>query len=156
MSLRLAVIGACVVTGAFHARLLAGQILDGDLADPARAVRWLIAGGVAALLIVLARRGESLVGGKAIAAWALAAMLHGPALADAPGFPPVAALPEAAISLLQISVAAVTLALLLLGATARRADRPSIARALAGRPRRRRVAARWCAPTFAPRPPPRS
>ena len=154
MWFRLAAAGAGLAVCAFHARLLAGQFLDGDLADPARVARWVIAAGVAAVVIVLARRGELLTGRKAIVAWTLAALLHGPALVDPQAFPSVTSLPEVAISLLQTTIVGAALGLLGFVVVACRASRLSIASALPVRPVCHVAAASGFARAVAARPPP--
>ena len=116
MKFRFLAVGAGVIVAGFHLRLLAVQFADGGLSDPDRMVRWFAAAWIAAMLVALARRGESLVGRKAIAAWALAAFLHGPVLAESPRRFGVVVLPEAAVSLLQIVIAGVAVGLTLLGA----------------------------------------
>ena len=67
----------------FHVWLFAGQLRNGELlSDPGLLARWFAALGLAGALFVLKRRGISLVvGRKAVAVWALVALLHGPALA---------------------------------------------------------------------------
>lgn len=67
----------------FHAWLLVSQAWAGELADPGLLVRWGVAGGLVWALSRLRRRGHSLVRGRrAVTIWLLAALLHGPALAD--------------------------------------------------------------------------
>jgi hypothetical protein len=81
----------------FHGWLFAGQAWEGQLADVGQASRWLIAAGLAFGLWTLRRQGGSMLRGRrAVALWLLAALLHGPALADrfdvnAPALPEVAA-----------------------------------------------------------------
>jgi hypothetical protein len=67
----------------FHVWLFADQLRRGDLlTDPGLLARWLIAIGLVGALVALRRHGVSLVvGRKAVAIWALAALLHGPAIA---------------------------------------------------------------------------
>jgi hypothetical protein len=67
----------------FHVRVLAGQAWDGQLADPGVIARWLLAGGLTWALFGLRRSGPAVVPSrKAVALWVLAAVLHGPAVAD--------------------------------------------------------------------------
>ena len=82
LGVRMLIRGAGATLALFHACLFASQIARGDLADPGLAIRWIVAGGLVTALVTLWRRGESLVGRKAVAVWVLAALLHGPALAD--------------------------------------------------------------------------
>jgi hypothetical protein len=110
----------------FHAWLFAGQAWGGELADLALVGRWAVAGGLLWALWRLGRQGASLFRGrKAVAIWLLAAMLHGPAVAermDAPGIP---ALPEVAATLTQLVLgAAFGTALLLLVAIGAARRRP--------------------------------
>src|SRR5688572_127182 len=154
MWFRPAAAGAGLAVCAFHARLLAGQFLDGDLTDPARVARWVIAAGVAAGVIVLARRGELLVGRKAIVAWTLAALLHGPALVHPPAFSNVTSLPAVAISLLQTTLAGAALGLLVFVVVARRTSPLSIVSALAVGPVCHVAAASGFALAVSGRPPP--
>jgi hypothetical protein len=143
----------------FHGWLLAGQAWAGQLNDIALVTRWLVAGGLLLGLRQLRRQGASMFWGrKAVALWLLAALLHGPALAqrlavDAP------ALPEVVATIAPITAGAIAIAGLLslvLAAGVRRRDRhtslPSLAFVfvIAGAlsPDRR-----W---RYAPRPPPLS
>jgi hypothetical protein len=105
----------------FHAWLFASQIARGDLADPGLALRWIVAGGLVMALAVVWRRGESLTGRKAVAVWILAALLHGPALADRQIHADnLASLPGAFASVLLIAGPAAGLTFLLLAVLARR------------------------------------
>jgi len=91
----LASIGLLLVI--FHGWLFAGQVWDGQLADLPLVARWLVAVGLLLALQSLRRRGISVIRGRhAVAVWLLAAVLHGPALAermgvDAPAIPDVVA-----------------------------------------------------------------
>lgn len=86
---------ASAALAVFHVWLFAGQVWSGAISDPGLLVRWLVAAGLIAGLVILKRRGESLVWGrKAVAMWVLAALLHGPALTtrlhtDVPPIPEV-------------------------------------------------------------------
>jgi hypothetical protein len=76
-----AALGAVLVL--FHVGVLAGQAWDGELADPGVLFRWLLAGGLAWALSFLRRTGVPIfLSQKAVALWLLAAVLHGPAMAD--------------------------------------------------------------------------
>jgi hypothetical protein len=122
--IRILIRGAGATLALFHGCLIVSQIARGDLADPGLALRWIVAGGLVAALVTLWRRGESLVGRKAVAVWVLAALLHGPALAGrqmrADG---LVSLPGTFVSVLLIGGPA-GLTLLLLAALTRR-HRPS-------------------------------
>jgi hypothetical protein len=111
----LAAIGLVLVL--FHGWLFAGQAWEGQLADFGQASRWLIAAGLAFGLWTLRRQGAPMLRGRrAVALWLLAALLHGPALADR--FDVSAqALPEAAAVLVQVSTSIAALGgfLILLG-----------------------------------------
>jgi hypothetical protein len=79
----------------FHGWVLASQFAGGRLVEPWLIFRWIVAAGLVAGLVHVRRRGESIVGQKAIAIWVLAALLHGPAVAakfnpvDLPAIPEV-------------------------------------------------------------------
>lgn len=111
-------IGALV--GGFHVWLLGQQAWTGQLTEPDVVLRWLAALALAGGLLALQRRGTSLFGRQAVAMWVLAALLHGPALAnDHDGFA-TPGLPEAVVTVAQAAaaIAAVGLALLALFALA--------------------------------------
>ncbi len=73
---------AGVLLAAFHLWLLGHQAWTGQL-EYAESLRWLTAVGLVGGLVALHRRGTSLLcDRKATAVWVLAALLHGPALAD--------------------------------------------------------------------------
>lgn len=138
----------------FHAWVLGIQLWDGQLLEPGLAFRWLVAAGLVVALVAVWQRGGSLFWGrKAVSIWLLAALLHGPALAEAGLHPELPALPEAATILVQIAAASVALGLGLL-----------LVVALVGRrswPRARHVSCRRSGAAgsgrtscFAPRPPP--
>jgi len=110
-----------VVLAGFHVWLLAGQAWDGQLADLALLARWTVAGGLVWGLVGLWRQGESLVWGRrGIAVWLLAALLHGPAVAERVGTDAGPAMPEVVATLAQIAVGATGIIglVLLLGALA--------------------------------------
>ncbi len=105
---RRSVLGLGALLGAFHLWLLGNQAWSGQLSEPDVVLRWLGALALVGGLAVLRRRGESLVGRKAIVIWVLAALLHGPSLGnDLDGFA-TPSLPEAVATLGQI-VASVSL-----------------------------------------------
>jgi hypothetical protein len=147
---------AAAALALFHVWLFAGQALQGELSDPARLGRWLVAALLLAALVSLRRAGVPLLRGrKAIGIWLLAALLHGPAVGerlDALGTPSI---PEAVSALSVIGAAAGALGLLLvlwiarpprrIGGAIRRASR---AHRIAGPLRLGTL------PAFAPRPPP--
>lgn len=141
----------------FHIWLFAGQVWSGALADPSLVIRWLVAGGLLGGLGFIRQRGESLVWGrKAVTIWALAALLHGPALATRLAMPGAAPVPETIVVLTQTVVSLtglIGLGLFLAGIGGRR--RPALI--VSGRP----AASTYNPPrstdagfSFAPRPPP--
>jgi hypothetical protein len=87
----------------FHGWLFVWQAGAGRLGDPWVAVRWLVAAALIAALVSLHQRGHVLWGRKAIAIWLLAALLHGPALAENEGFTTFALPEAAAASVLQLA-----------------------------------------------------
>ena len=110
----------------FHVWLLAGHVSTGQLLEPERLFRWVVAAGLAAGLILLRRQGVAIFGRRAMVVWVLAGLLHVPAIAnrlDSFDAPVAASLTELAL----VSVA-VGLGLRLVG-------RMSVARAATtGRP----------------------
>ena len=102
---RRALAGSSAALALFHAWLFSGQALAGELADPGLLVRWLAAFGIVGGLILLRRRGQSLRGRKAVAIWLLAALLHGPAVANQIGTTGSPAVPDLAAVLVQLAVA---------------------------------------------------
>lgn len=113
---RIAALGGALLAG-FHLWLLGNQAWSGELAEPDLLLRWLAAGALAGGLVSLRRRKlPLLLGRQAVAIWLLAALLHGPALADDLGGFATQALPEAVTSLLQTVAAAIGLALATLAA----------------------------------------
>lgn len=141
--------------GAYHVWLLGHQATSGQLSDPATVLRWLVAAVLVTGLAWLWRRGESMLGRPAVAVWVLAALLHGPALAnDLSGATP--ALPEAVATVAQAAatVAAAGLLVLALLALAPAMSAPAMfafaaAPVLASSSRERARQLR-----FLPRPPP--
>ncbi|HSG00202.1 MAG TPA: hypothetical protein VLA20_03685, partial [Vicinamibacterales bacterium] len=77
----------------FHGWLFVGQVWAGELSDLTLVARWLISGGLVWGLYQFRRQGAPIFfGRKAVALWVLAALLHGPALAEriaAPGDPAI-------------------------------------------------------------------
>ena len=104
--------GAGATLVLFHVWLLADQVWTGQLAEPERLFRWGVALALAGALVALKRRRASLLGRKAIAIWLLAVLLHAPAVADRLAASSLPALPGAAVTLSQIVLASVTVALL--------------------------------------------
>jgi hypothetical protein len=147
------VAGALLV--AFHVWLFGGQLVGGELVEPGPLLRWVAAGVLAAALAAVWRRGGSLFRGRtAVAVWVLAALLHGPALAERDVAESLG-VPEAATVLANIAAgsAALGLGLLLLGVRRRGAPIGAIAVLL---PRASEIPLLRpdTAPRFAPRPPP--
>lgn len=100
----------------FHVWLFAGQAVQGELADPARLIRWAVACALLGALYGLYRSGVPLLRGrKAIAIWLLAALLHAPAIGARVSALEIPAVPEAAASLAPLAtLAAAALAVFLL------------------------------------------
>jgi hypothetical protein len=155
--IRRTIAGAAGLLVLFHAWLLARQLWDGELAEPGLIMRWMIAAGLVAAIVGLRRSGAHVLWGrKSVSIWLLAALLHGPAMANAPGRFESPALPEAVTAVMQIAAASVMLGLGLavLAALAARvfgASRSRL-RAVPVRARGRRQASRVT--HFASRPPP--
>ncbi|HEX8029381.1 MAG TPA: hypothetical protein VF491_13000 [Vicinamibacterales bacterium] len=113
---------AAVISGAalvaFHGGLFAAQAAEGRLDEPWLVVRWLIAAGVVAALAAIRRVSGSIWSRRGLAVWVLAAMLHGPAVANEFAHPINSpALPETSpTSVLQslVSVSALAAALWML------------------------------------------
>ncbi len=115
----------------FHVGLFLDDLLAGQLADPSLVLRWLIAIALVWGLASLRRRGVSLwFSREAVAIWAMAVLLHGPAVAgriDALDVP----MPAVAAVLAQAAVSAAALGWILLvvfcgAASRRRLSAPSI------------------------------
>ena len=155
--LRRLVKSSALALGAFHAWLFVRQAASGDLASPETLVKWLAAAGLIAALVALRRQGVPLLRGRrAIAVWALAGLLHAPAIGERIATLDTPVIPEAAITLSQslISIAPLAAALLLFAAAREH---------LIARSAMRRAAAAFVAPRlqppraslrFSPRPPP--
>ena len=142
--------------GAYHAWLFGHQVTSGQLSDPATVLRWLVAFVLLTGLVTLWRRGESMLGRPAVAVWVLAALLHGPALANDVGDFATPALPEAVATVAQAAAAVAAMGLALLAwlrhsawalAGAAGLLLPADARLLPAGPPARRL-------RFLPRPPP--
>ena len=140
----------------FHGWLFASQAAAGRLEDPWVIFRWMAAAALILALVAVHRRGHRVWGRKGIAIWLLAALLHGPAIADNESFKTFALPEAAAASVLQLmSSAGVALTLWMLAALL-------AARRTSARPLRALVpviagTARFAAgheSRFAPRPPP--
>ena len=131
----LSILSAALV--AFHVWVLGDQIWRGAIADPALLLRWLFAAGLVGAVVVLRRRGISLLWGRrAVAVWSLAVLLHGPAVLDRSGAIDGDVLPEVAAVLTQLTGAvAIGFGLALLLALLRRGVRAtgSARRIAAGR-----------------------
>jgi len=136
--LRRVLAGSGAILALFHVWLLAGQMLAGELADTGRLLRWLAAFVFVGVLILLARRGQSLLRGrKAVAVWLLAALLHGPSIAVRISAPDSTAVPDVVAALVQLAVAsaaAIGLRLLVAfgRATKQRSSRPSASSMVSG------------------------
>lgn len=155
--LRRCALAAGALLAGFHAWLLAAQVWSGHVAQPDVLLRWLAAAALVAGLAALGRRGVPVVFSRqAIAVWLLAAVLHGPALADdLDGFA-TPSLPEAAVALTQASLSVTALGLALLAlwlrATSAGLTTCAVAAVVARVPARPRSAASGLG--FLPRPPP--
>jgi len=154
--LRRSALAAAALLAAFHVWLLANQVWTGQLAQPDVLLRWLVAAGLVGGLAILGRRGQAVVFGRhAVAVWLLAALLHGPALAnDLDGFA-TPSLPQAAATLAESMLGSMLGLALMAAATtgvAGVARRTAAVVPVAIRAARRRAAATGL--RFLPRPPP--
>lgn len=151
--LRRAVVGLGALVGGSHAWLLGAQVLRGELLEPGLLLRWTAAALLVAAFVAAQRRGVTLVGRHAAALWVLAALLHGPALAERHDPTAMPALPEVVASLMQTAaVAAGFAAVVFLALAAWAASRPL--RRGAWREARVACLAGSSPPAFLPRPPP--
>jgi hypothetical protein len=81
--IRRALIAAGMLLVLFHGWLLVDQVWAGALTDLALVARWVVAGGLLLALYGLRRQGAPVLWGRqAVALWLLAALLHGPAVAQ--------------------------------------------------------------------------
>ena len=145
---------SATLLAAFHVWLLGRQAWTGQLEYEA-SLRWLLAFSLVGGLFLLHKHGVSLRGRRATALWVLAAVLHGPALADAvrPGAP----LPsEVSAVAIQVTGAALVLVLAIAFTRIGRSRRVSIdSRAPRPRPNPLAVALQLVVISgFLPRPPP--
>ena len=129
--LRRSALAAGALLAAFHVWLLAAQVWSGHAAQPEVLLRWLVAGALVAGLVSIGRRGQPVVFGRqAAAVWLLAALLHGPALAnDLDGFA-TPSMPETAVVLVQSASTLAALGLVLLALWIRQ-TRPGTPRVVA-------------------------
>ena len=146
---------------AFHGWLFAAQAAEGRLDDPWLVFRWVVAAGLVAALAAIRRGGASVWSRPGIAIWVLAALLHGPAVANDFSDPINAlALPETvATSVLQqlVSVSALAITLwMLAGLLARRDRHARLYTGLVVAPSRAGIFAAGFSPRYSSRPPPRS
>lgn len=127
---RRSVLGVGALLGGFHLWLLGNQAWTGQLSEPDVVLRWVAAVALVGGLAALKRRGDSLLGRKAVAMWVLAALLHGPALANDLATFSTPSLPETVATVVGQFVASVSaLALALLAVFAVRPWRLSAHRA---------------------------
>lgn len=156
--LRRSVVALGALLGGFHLWLLGNQAWSGQLSDPGVVLRWLIALALGVGLVAITRRGGSLFGRQAVAMWALAAVLHGPALGnDVDGFA-TPALPEVVATVAQAAaaIAAVGLALLALFALTLSSAHPGAGLAPTAAPVPAGALSALRTSGVLPRPPPRS
>lgn len=145
-------VGVVAAVAAFHVWIFGGQIVAGELASPGRIARWALAGLVAGAFWSLRRRGDSLTRGrKAVALWTLAALLHGPVLAER--FESVSAFDSAPVVVFEVVPALVGAALAV--SALRRSEFLRRTFEIVGRTVERDVAFEFVlVATEAPRPPP--
>ena len=141
----------------FHGWVLASQFASGRLVEPWLIFRWIVAAGLVAGLIHVRRRGQSLLGHKAIAIWVLAALLHAPAVVEKFGPVDITGVPEVVVTVVArtatlgvLTIGLWILAGLIAGATRkpRLAASPVVTRRLHAAPDP------GCSSRFSPRPPP--
>jgi hypothetical protein len=142
----------------FHGWLFVGQVWTGELADLTVVARWLISGGLVWGLYQLKRQHAPIFfGRKAVALWVLAALLHGPALAEriaAPGDPAIHEIVATVAQIVTGAAAVVGLVLFtgLLSSTRRRT--PTVFTAIRSDHAIEGALAPGTCFRFAPRPPP--
>jgi hypothetical protein len=154
ISRTLALAGAALAV--FHGWLFVSQAAAGRLGDPWVIFRWVAAAGLIVAMVAMRRRIGTVWGRKSIAIWLLAALLHGPAIADNEDFRPFA-LPEAAAASVFQLVTSTGLAIGLWMLAALLAARRASALALHALVPVATVADRFAAghaTRFSPRPPP--
>lgn len=100
LSRTLALAGAALAV--FHGWLFVSQAAAGRLGDPWVVFRWLAAAALIVALVAIHRRVGSVWGRKSVAIWLLAAVLHGPAIADNEGFQSFPLPETAATSIVQL------------------------------------------------------
>ncbi len=106
-------VGALLV--AFHFWLFGSQLWGGELTELSLVTRWLVAVGLLLGLRGLKRQGAPMFWGRrAVALWLLAALLHGPALADRLGFQGGPSTSDIAATLVQVAAPTVVLGSLVL------------------------------------------
>jgi hypothetical protein len=148
---------AAAVLIVFHTWLLWTQATLGTLLDPDVAFRWALAGLVLAAFWALRRLGVPLLWGRrAVVLWVLVIVIHAHAVwtGDAMALP--AAVPQAVVNLVSLSVPAATFAslLFLVWVTRRYATLHPRVRQCDVRPVFAGLPANVCALQFSPRPPP--
>jgi hypothetical protein len=148
---------AGILLAAFHVWLFIGQMWTGELADVSLVARWALAGGLVWGLVGLRRQGASILWGrKAVALWLLAALLHGPAVAERAGMLDAPAVPEVVATVVATTLAVVGVGLAILFGF-RNPRQPTITRAAATTRRSYRRLTAFAPASFlvlAPRPPP--
>lgn len=154
---RTGVLIAGAVLAAFHAWLFGSQAVAGRLAEADVAGRWFIALGLLAGLWAMRQRGATpSTRRRSIALWVLAALLHGPALAnDHDGFA-TPAMPEAVVTVAPAaaSLSALGLALLTLWRVAQLCAAPVGILGLVALPGSLGAVSNASVLRFLPRPPP--
>lgn len=156
--LRKALATAGLLLVLFHGWLFVGQVWTGELADLTLVARWLISGGLVWGLYQLKRQDAPIFfGRKAVALWVLAALLHGPALAEriaAPGDPAIHEIVATVAQIVTGAAAVVGLVLFtgLLSSTRRRT--PTVFTAIRSDHAIEGALAPGTCFRFAPRPPP--
>jgi hypothetical protein len=113
---------AGLLLGLFHVWLLAGQLWDGSLADPAVLARWAVSAGLAWLLAGAWRGATRLGPRRAVAIWLLATLLHAPAVAKRLDSPADVAFPDLVATLVEVTLSAGAIILLSLLAWRRRRE----------------------------------
>lgn len=113
--IRRTALAAGAALGAFHLWLLGHQAWTGELSDPSTVLRWAAAVVLVGGLLSLRRRGVPMLFSRpAVAMWVLAALLHGPAIADDLQRLDTPALPEVVVAVGRTTAALAALGLALL------------------------------------------